>query len=70
MPLTRNLSGYLNIKVQPHRLWNKKMKYYTNVKGRLQEKSKEEIMQEAEVLEKSIAATFENILSTIKVDVF
>ena len=47
-----------------------KMKYYTNVKGRLQEKSKAEIMQEAEILEKSIAATFEEILSTIKVDVF
>jgi phosphomannomutase len=47
-----------------------KMKYYTNVKGRLQEKSKEEIMQEAQALEKSIAATFEEILSTIKVDVF
>ena len=47
-----------------------KMKYYTNVKGRLQEKTKEEIMKEAEVLEKSIAATFEEILSTIKVDVF
>jgi len=47
-----------------------KMKYYTNVKGRLQDKTKEEIMKEAEVLEKSIAATFEEILSTIKVDVF
>jgi phosphoglucomutase len=47
-----------------------KMKYYTNVKGRLQEKTKEEIMNEAEVLEKSIAEIFENILATIKVDVF
>lgn len=47
-----------------------KMKYYTNVKGRLQEKSKEEIMKEAEELEKSIAGTFEDILSTIKVEVF
>ena len=47
-----------------------KMKYYTNVKGKLQEKTKAEIMEEAEILEKSIAATFEEILSTIKVDVF
>ena len=47
-----------------------KMKYYTNVKGRLQDKSKEEIMQEAETLEKSIAEIFEEILSTIKVNVF
>lgn len=47
-----------------------KMKYYTNVKGRLQDMSKEEIMQEAEVLEKSIAQTFEDILSTVTVEVF
>lgn len=47
-----------------------KMKYYTNVKGRLQEKSKEELMQEAETLEQSIAKRFEEIIATIKVDVF
>lgn len=47
-----------------------KMKYYTNVKGRLQEKSKEELMQEAESLEKSIAQIFEDIISTVTVDVF
>lgn len=47
-----------------------KMKYYTNVKGMLSEKTKEEIGKEAETLEKSIALTFEEILSTIKVDVF
>lgn len=47
-----------------------KMKYYTNVKGELSEKSKEEIMKEAEGLEQSIAGIFENILAKIKVDVF
>ena len=47
-----------------------KMKYYTNVKGRLNEKSKDEIMAEAEVLEKAIAQIFEDILSTVTVDVF
>jgi phosphomannomutase len=47
-----------------------KMKYYTNVKGQLQERSKEEIMKEAENLEQSIAKIFEDILVTIKVDVF
>ncbi len=47
-----------------------KMKYYTNVKGKLSEKSKDEIMAEAEVLEKAIAQIFEDILSTVTVDVF
>ncbi len=47
-----------------------KMKYYTNVKGKIQEKTKEEIMSEAQVLEKDIASIFEGILSTVKVDVF
>jgi phosphomannomutase len=47
-----------------------KMKYYTMVKGRLQEKSKQEIMQEAATLEKSIAEIFENILKRTKVEVF
>lgn len=47
-----------------------KMKYYTMVKGKLQEKTKEEIMEEAKVLEESIAQIFEDILRTIKVEVF
>lgn len=47
-----------------------KMKYYTNVKGQLSEKSKAEIMAEAEVLEKDIAQKFETILAGIKVNVF
>ncbi len=47
-----------------------KMKYYTMVKGRLQNKSKEEIMAEAEVIEKDIAEKFEDILKNVKVDVF
>jgi phosphoglucomutase len=47
-----------------------KMKYYTAVKGKLQEKSKEEINTEAEAIEQDIAAKFEEILKTIKVDVF
>ncbi len=47
-----------------------KMKYYTNVKGRLQEKSKEDIMKEAEIMEKDIASIFEKIISKIKIDVF
>lgn len=47
-----------------------KMKYYTNVKGMLSDKSKEDLMKEAEHLEQSIAQIFENIISTIEVDVF
>lgn len=47
-----------------------KMKYYTNVKGMLSEKSKENLMKEAEHLEQSIAQIFENIISTIEVNVF
>ncbi len=47
-----------------------KMKYYITAKGRLQEKTKEEINKEAEMLEQSIAQKFEEILKTIKVDVF
>lgn len=47
-----------------------KMKYYTNVKGTLQEKTKDDINKEAEVIEKDIARIFEDILKTIKVDVF
>lgn len=47
-----------------------KMKYYTNVKGDLSKQSKEEIMNEAEKLEKDIASRFEDILRNIKVEVF
>ncbi|MEK7558946.1 MAG: phospho-sugar mutase [Patescibacteria group bacterium] len=47
-----------------------KMKYYTMVKGKLQNKTKEEIMKEAQVYEESIARIFEKILAEIKVDVF
>ena len=47
-----------------------KMKYYTAIKGSLQEKSKEDINKEAEIIEQDIAAKFEAILKTIKVDVF
>jgi phosphoglucomutase len=47
-----------------------KMKYYTAVKGKLQEKSKEDINKEAEAIEQDIAAKFEDILKTIKVNVF
>lgn len=47
-----------------------KMKYYTAVKGSLKEKSKEDIIKEAEAIEKDIVQIFEAILKTIKVDVF
>lgn len=47
-----------------------KMKYYTAVKGKLQEKSKEELMKEAEAIEHDIAQKFEEILKTIEVNVF
>lgn len=47
-----------------------KMKYYTAIKGNLKDKTKEEIKKEAETVEKDIAQIFENILKTIKVDVF
>lgn len=47
-----------------------KMKYYTAVKGSLSEKTKDEINKEAEDLEQATAQIFENILKTIKVDVF
>jgi phosphoglucomutase len=47
-----------------------KMKYYTAVKGSLKEKTKEDIMKEAEAIEVDIAQKFEDILKTIKVDVF
>jgi len=47
-----------------------KMKYYTAIKGKLQEKTKEAINKEAEEAEQAIAKIFDDILVTIKVDVF
>lgn len=47
-----------------------KMKYYTAIKGSLSEKTKEQIDEEANEIEQSMAKIFENILSTIKVNVF
>lgn len=47
-----------------------KMKYYTAVKGRLQEKSKSEIDAEAESIEKAMVKIFEDILAGVVVDVF
>ncbi len=47
-----------------------KMKYYTAVKGSLKNKTKEQLDKEAEAIEKAIAQKFDEILSTIKVDVF
>jgi len=47
-----------------------KMKYYTAVKGSLNEKTKDELNTEAEKIEIDIADKFEAIIKTIKVDVF
>ena len=47
-----------------------KMKYYTAVKGNLNETTKNELNKQAEAIEIDIANKFEDILSTIKVDVF
>lgn len=47
-----------------------KMKYYTAVKGKLDTQTKDEINFQAEAIEKDIALKFENILSTVTVDVF
>lgn len=47
-----------------------KMKYYTAVKGNLKNKTKEQLDKEAEAIEKDIAHKFDEILSTIKVDIF
>lgn len=47
-----------------------KMKYYTAVKGKLSETTKDELNKQAEAIEIDIANKFENILSTIKVNVF
>jgi phosphoglucomutase len=47
-----------------------KMKYYTAVKGKLQDKTKKQIDIEAEAIEKDMVNIFEDIIKTIKVDVF
>lgn len=47
-----------------------KMKYYTSVKGDLNKSTKEVINKQAEAIENDIVKRFEEILSTIKVDVF
>lgn len=47
-----------------------KMKYYTALKGNLRQSTKKELNKQAEEIEKAMAATFEKILTTIKVDVF
>ncbi len=47
-----------------------KMKYYTAVKGSLKEKTKEELKAQVKEIEQEIARLFEDILKTIKVDVF
>lgn len=47
-----------------------KMKYYTAIKGNLSEKTKQQIDTEAEEIEKAMVKIFEDILATIKVDVF
>jgi phosphoglucomutase len=47
-----------------------KMKYYTMVKGRLQDTTKDQLNQEAIKLEVAIVKIFEDILATVKVDVF
>jgi hypothetical protein len=46
------------------------MKYYTAMKGNLAEKTKEDLNKESQEVEQSIANIFEEILKTIKVDVF
>lgn len=47
-----------------------KMKYYTMVKGDLSKKSKDDLDNEAAVLEHEIAKIFDEILANTKVDVF
>ncbi len=47
-----------------------KMKYYTAIKGSLQERTKEQIDEEAKKIEESMVSIFENILSTIKITVY
>lgn len=47
-----------------------KMKYYTAVKGSLANQTKEQLMAEAEKIEKAMVNIFEDILKNIVVDVF
>ncbi|HYC34161.1 MAG TPA: hypothetical protein VEC13_00340, partial [Candidatus Paceibacterota bacterium] len=47
-----------------------KMKVYTTIKGRLGEKTKEQIDKEAQDLETSMIQIFEELLSKIKINVY
>lgn len=47
-----------------------KMKYYTMVKGKLQDRTKEQITQQATEMEAAIVKIFDDILATVHVDVF
>lgn len=47
-----------------------KMKYYTALKGNLKETSKEALNAQAEKIEQAMAKIFEDILATIKVNVY
>ncbi|MEK7570724.1 MAG: phospho-sugar mutase [Patescibacteria group bacterium] len=47
-----------------------KMKYYTAIKGSLNEKTKGQINSDAEDLEQAITKVFENIIEKIKVNIF
>jgi len=47
-----------------------KMKYYSIVKGSLRDKTKEQLMAEAEELERGIVDIFDSILAGIKVNIF
>ena len=47
-----------------------KMKYYSCLKGYLDKTTKEQLNDDAEVVEKDIVKAFEDVLATVKVDVF
>jgi phosphoglucomutase/phosphomannomutase len=47
-----------------------KMKYYTMIKGQLSNQSKDELMAEAEKVEKAAAGRMDELIAGIKVDVF
>jgi phosphomannomutase len=47
-----------------------KMKYYTMLKGQLNETSKTELDEEAKILEHTVVKIFEDILDEVEVDVF
>jgi len=47
-----------------------KMKYYTSLKGDLKIKTKEQINDEAKIIEEAAVKIFDDILATIKVNVF